>query len=45
MKEWRKIESPGTGGVNQNIKDCWELVKIAHQKKRRQKKRFLKNKN
>lgn len=47
MKTQFKTHLPDKLYINQNIKECWQLVKIAHQKKKeeRENRRALKNKS
>jgi hypothetical protein len=46
METQNKTYLPDKLYINQNIKDCWQLVKLAHQKKKeeRENRRSLKNK-
>ena len=47
MKTQTNTQLPDKPYINQNIMDCWQLVKIAHQKKKEERKnrRVLKNKS
>lgn len=47
MKTQINPQSSEIKDVNQNIIDCWQLVKLAHQKKKeeRENRRTLKNKS
>lgn len=39
MKTQTNIQLPDKLYINQNIKDCWQLIKIAHQKKKEERRR------
>lgn len=47
MKTQNYTQSSEIKDVNRNIMDCWQLVKVAHQKKKeeREKRRIIKNKS
>ena len=47
MKTQDNTQSLEIKDVNRNIMDCWQLVKLAHQKKKqeRENRRALKNKS
>jgi hypothetical protein len=47
MKTQSNTQSSEIKDVNRNIMDCWQLVKISHQKKKkeRENRRALKNKS